>query len=285
MRRKQQDWSFYRSYSYLLAACKRSFYIQKNKQTNKKGGKREVEEGKKKESIGVFLLFWCSRRFFLLYRNQNQNLSLSPYPIFSKSLGKKGKKRIQNHFLHFAAIVIIVIIKSHLGAFEHVAVRVPEERRGPPARRRRVRDAGRLKPLHDGSDAPHADAEVPVAPPVRGPALRGIGRRELHEVDHLSREARRRGIIVARRRRTRFTTRRTRARTDPQPRAAVWELVVGAVRVELEAEDAPIKLERSLEVRDEEADVVEGLEEWRRGRVFCRGGCRARCLLRIKDFF
>ena len=140
----------------------------------------------------------------------------------------------------------------HLGALDDVAVRVPVKHRLPPRGRERERNPGSLQPLDQRVDRPHAHAEVPVSTSVRRPPFRRVRARELHQVDHL--------VVLG--------------PADPQPGAAVGELRVGPVAVHREAEHALVEFQRFLQIRDQEADVVDGLEE---GLLLRGAAARACC--------
>lgn len=66
------------------------------------------------------------------------------------------------------------------------------------------------------------------------PAVQGVRVGQLHEVDHLG--------------------------ADPEPGAAVGELVVWAVGVDLEPEEAAVELEGALEVLADDGDVVDAAD-------------------------
>mmetsp|Transcript_26918 Transcript_26918/g.68529 ORF Transcript_26918/g.68529 Transcript_26918/m.68529 type:complete len:202 (+) Transcript_26918:1289-1894(+) len=111
-----------------------------------------------------------------------------------------------------------------------VHVRVTEEHCRAAAHAHGVLDACSLQLLHQGLDVGHAHTEVAVTAAVLGAASEGVRVGQLHEVDHL--------------------------RADPQPLATVRQLVVRAVRVDLQAQNALVKLQRALQVGNQQGHMV-----------------------------
>mmetsp|Transcript_34393 Transcript_34393/g.76388 ORF Transcript_34393/g.76388 Transcript_34393/m.76388 type:complete len:258 (-) Transcript_34393:315-1088(-) len=118
----------------------------------------------------------------------------------------------------------------HLHHLQAVHVRVAEEDSRAARHAHGVRDAGCTQPLHQGLDALHTNACVAVTAPMLRAAIKGVRVWQLHEVNHL--------------------------RADPQPCTTVRKLVVGAIRVDLQAENVLVEVQSSVQVLAEQADMM-----------------------------
>ena len=112
--------------------------------------------------------------------------------------------------------------RGGFNAFKRVHVRVAKKNSRPSRLADSVIHTCRIELRLDGSNTLHTHAEMSISSAMSRPSIAWVRVGELHQVNHFC--------------------------ADPQPGSRIREFVVGAIRVDREAEGFAVELQRELEI-------------------------------------